>query len=186
MKKTALTLIIFALIVMLSSALTPGDLSQVTFQQHPGQQLSPDLSFQDEGNRSIALRELFGKQPTILVFGYYRCPMLCTMINDGLINTLQNLQASVGRDFQVIDLSIDPTETSNAAAEKKAIYLRRYGRSGAVSGWHCLVGDANAISRIADELGYRFVYDPETRQYAHPSGIVVLTPHPASAALSLQ
>ena len=112
----------------------------------------------------------------ILVLGYYRCPMLCTMINDGLINALANLQANVGADFDVIEVSIDPTETSAAAAEKKRIYLRRYGRAGAADGWHCLVGDQESIAQIADEVGYRYAYDPTIRQYAHPSGVVVLTP----------
>jgi protein SCO1/2 len=157
-------------------ALTPGDLSRVTFEQHPGQQISRDLIFRDENNRPLKLVDLFGKKPVILVLGYYRCPMLCTMINDGLINTLQNLRASVGHDFQVVDLSIDPNENAAAAAAKKTLYLRRYGRADAVDGWHCLVGDAKSISQLANEIGFHYVYDPETHEYAHPSGAIVLTP----------
>ena len=102
--------------------------------------------------------------------------MLCTMINDGLINALENLQSSVGSDFEVVNLSIDPNEKSAAATEKKALYVRRYGRSGAATGWHCLVGDEKSIAQLADEVGYRYAYDPQTKQYAHPSGVVVLTP----------
>jgi len=157
-------------------ALTPGDLSRVKFEQHPGQQVSRDLVFRDENGRALKLGDLFGKRPLILVPGYYRCPMLCTMINDGLINALENLRANVGADFDVLDLSIDPNEKPAAAAEKKALYLRRYGRSGAASGWHCLVGDEKSIAQLSDELGYRYAYDPQIKQYAHPSGVVVLTP----------
>jgi protein SCO1/2 len=102
--------------------------------------------------------------------------MLCTMINDGLINALENLRANVGADFDVVDLSIDSNEKPAAAAEKKALYVRRYGRSGAAAGWHCLVGDQGSIAQLADEVGYRYAYDPETKQYAHPSGAIVLTP----------
>jgi protein SCO1/2 len=54
--------------------------------------------------------------------------------------------------------------------------LRRYGRAGASEGWHCLVGDAATIARLSDEVGYRSAYDPETQQYAHPSGLIILTP----------
>jgi protein SCO1/2 len=158
------------------SALTPGDLSRVRFEQHPGHQVSRDLVFHDESGRALTLGELFGKQPLILVPGYYRCPMLCTMINDGLINALENLRSSVSSDFQVVDLSIDPNETSASAAEKKALYVRRYGRSGSAAGWHCLVGDEKSIAQLADEVGYRYAYDPQTKQYAHPSGVIVLTP----------
>jgi protein SCO1/2 len=157
-------------------ALTPGDLSRVKFEQHPGQQVSRDLVFRDENGRALKLGDLFRGRPSILVLGYYRCPMLCTMINDGLINALENLRANVGADFDVIELSIDPYETPAAAAERKALYVRRYGRSGAASGWHCLVGDAKAIAQLTDEIGYRYAYDQEIKQYAHPSGVIVLTP----------
>ena len=113
----------------------------------------------------------------ILVLGYYRCPMLCTMINDGLINALENLRANVGADFDIIELSIDPDETPAAAAERKTICVRRYGRSGAAAGWHCLVGGAKAITQLTDEVGYRYAYDLKIKQYAHPSGVIVLTPN---------
>jgi len=93
-----------------------------------------------------------------------------------LINARENVRANVGADFDVLDLSIDPNEKPAAAAEKKALYLRRYGRSGAASGWHCLVGDEKSIAQLSDELGYRYAYDPQIKQYAHPSGVVVLTP----------
>jgi protein SCO1/2 len=158
-------------------ALTPGDLSRVKFEQHPGQQISRDLVFQNENGRALQLGELLGNRPVILVLGYYRCPMLCTLINDGLINALENLRANVGTDFDVIELSIDPDETAAAAAERKALYVRRYGRAGAAAGWHCLVGDAKAITQLTDEVGYRYAYDPEIKQYAHPSGVIVLTPN---------
>jgi protein SCO1/2 len=166
---------VFAAIAQVS-ALTPGDLSRVTVQQHPGQQLSRDLVFRDENGRALKLGDLFGKRPLILVPGYYRCPMLCTMINDGLINALENLRANVGADFEVVDLSIDPNEKPSAAAEKKALYVRRYGRSGAAEGWHCLVGDEKSIRQLTDEVGYRYAYDPQIKQYAHPSAVIVLTP----------
>jgi protein SCO1/2 len=159
-----------------TSALTPGDLSRVAFEQHPGQQVSRNLVFRDEGGHALKLGDLFGKRPVILALGYYRCPMLCTMINDGLINTLENLRASVGSDFEVVDLSIDPNEQPAAAKEKKALYVRRYGRSGTTRGWHCLVGDEKSIAQLANEIGYCYAYDPETKQYAHPSGVIVLTP----------
>src|ERR1043165_4788969 len=158
-------------------ALTPGDLSRVTFEQHPGQQVPLDLIFRDENDRLFRLGDHFRKQPTILVLGYYACPMLCSLINDGLIHALQELPATVGNDFQVINVSIDPAENAAAAAAKKSEYLRQYGRAGAAGGWHFLTGDKPAIAQLADEVGFRYAYDPQIRQYAHPSGVVVLTPN---------
>jgi protein SCO1/2 len=176
MNKIILTAIMAAAFARLSCALTPGDLSRVGFAQHPGFEVSKGLAFRDETGRTIALADFFGSKPVILVMGYYRCPMLCPLINDGLINTLENLQATVGQDFYVIDISIDPNDQPSDAAQKKKLYLRRYGRAAAASGWHCLVGQAKPIATLADQIGFRYVFDQQTRQYAHPSGIVVLTP----------
>jgi protein SCO1/2 len=144
--------------------------------QHPGVQISPDLVFHDQDNRPFQLGDHFGKQSTILVLGYYRCPMLCDLINDGLIQALHELPLSVGRDFQIIDVSIDPAETAKSAAQKKSEYLRQYGRPGAADAWSFLVGDKRSIAELTDQTGFRYVYDPQTHQYAHPSGVIVLTP----------
>ena len=156
--------------------LTPGDLSRVTLEQHPGLQLSHNLVFRDENGQQFRFGNSNAKQPTVLVPGYYRCPMLCPLINDGLIQALQELRTSVGRDFQVVDFSVDPGDTPADATKKKSEYLRRYGRTSASEGWHCVVGDQRSIAQLADEIGYRYAYDPETKQYAHPSGVIVLTP----------
>ena len=156
--------------------LSPGDLSRVTMEQHSGLQLSRDLVFRDENGQQFRFGNATAKQPTVLVPGYYRCPMLCPLINDGLIQALQDLRASVGRDFQVVDFSIDPADTPANALRKKSEYLRRYGRPGASEGWHCIVGDQRSIAQLADETGFGYAYDRETKQYAHPSGVIVLTP----------
>ncbi len=176
MRKVAVALVLICAFAGKTRALTPGDLSRVTFEQHPGVQISPDLVFRDQHDRPFRLGDHFGKQPTILVLGYYRCPMLCSLINDGLIHALQELPLNVGRDFQVIDVSVDPAETAIAAAQKKSEYLRQYSRPGAADSWHFLVGDERSIKRLADQAGFRYVYDSQTRQYAHPSGVIVLTP----------
>ena len=176
MKRVILSFGSMVVLVMPIWALTPGDLSCVTLEQHPGEQLSRDLAFRDENGQPFHFGGQIGKQPTVLVPGYYRCPMLCPLINDGLIEALQELRMSIGRDFQVVDFSIDPRETPAEAARKKSEYVRRYGRTGEAEGWHCLVGDERSIARLADEIGFRYAYDPETKQYAHPSGIIVLTP----------
>ncbi len=176
MKTGTFALVLVCAFAGQTRALTPGDLSRVTFEQHPGMQISPDLVFRDQNDQPFRFGDHFEKQPTILVLGYYRCPMLCSLINDGLIHALQELPLSVGRDFQVIDVSIDPAETATAAAQKKSEYLRQYGRTGATEGWHFLVGDERSIALVANQAGFRYVYDPQTHQYAHPSGVIILTP----------
>src|SRR4051812_42229628 len=99
--------------------------------------------------------------------------MLCPLINDGLIQALQDLRMSVGRDFEVVDFSIDPGDTPADAARKKSEYLRRYGRSGASEGWHCIVGDQRSVAQLADQIGYRYAYFFFFKKYAHPRGFLL-------------
>ncbi len=161
---------------MPADGLSPEDLKRVGYDQHIGQPISRNLTFQDSTQRSVALGDLFNSKPTLLVLGYYHCPMLCTLINDGLIESLQELRFDVGRDFNVINVSIDPNENPTVAAAKKVEYLKRYGRPGAGNGWHFLTGSSGSIGQLANEAGFRFKYDPVAREYAHPSGFIVLTP----------
>ena len=156
--------------------LAEGDMKNIGYDQHIGQQISPGLTFEDSTAGKVALSDLWNKKPTLLVLGYYQCPMLCTLINDGMIGALQELRFDVGRDFNVVNVSIDPDERPKLAADKKKEYLTRYGRAGAARGWHFLTGDQQSITQLANDAGFRYKYDPELRQFAHPSGFIVLTP----------
>jgi protein SCO1 len=169
------SIVVFAL-TMAADGLSPDEVKRIGYDQHIGQPISTSLTFQDSNQRRVALGELFNTKPTLLVLGYYHCPMLCTLINDGLIEALEELPFNVGGDFNIINISIDPTETPNVAAAKKKEYLARYGRAGAAAGWHLLTGDQQAIVQLANEAGFRFQYDRATHEYAHPSGFLVLTP----------
>jgi protein SCO1/2 len=155
----------------------PGKLlERVGFDQRLGAQVPLDLAFRDESGRSIPLREFFGQRPVILAPVYYNCPMLCTQTLNGLTRGLKPLTPSIGTDFEVIALSIDPSETPELARRKKAAYLRRYDRQGAERGYHFLTGDAGAIAELTRAIGFRYTYNPQTRQFAHAAGVVVLTP----------
>jgi protein SCO1/2 len=156
--------------------LSSEELGKIVFEQKLGKQISLDLVFRDENGNAVALRDYFGKKPVILVPGYYRCPMLCSMVLNGLVETLQDMKWKVGQQFVIINFSINPRESSQLAAAKKHSYLRRYGRTGAENSWHFLTGDDPAIHRLADEVGFRYAYDPMSKEYAHPSGFIVLTP----------
>ena len=171
------TILALALVLVRQTyALTPNELKQITFDQNIGQQISRDLIFRDSDGTKFQLGPHFERKPMLLVFGYYHCPMLCTLINDGLIEALQELRVDVGNDFDLINVSIDPRETPKLAAWKKTEYLKRYGRPGAENGWHFLTGDETTIAEIAREAGFHFAYDPASGEYAHPSGVIVLTP----------
>jgi protein SCO1/2 len=157
--------------------LAPQPAPDLNLEQRLDAQVPLDLTFRDEQGKSVALRQYFaGGQPVILVLAYYRCPRLCSLVLNGLVAGLRKIDYEVGAQFQVVTVSIDPRETPELAAAKKAAYVQQLDRQGAAAGWHFLTGDEPAIKRLADTVGFRYLYDTAHDQYAHGSGIIVLTP----------
>lgn len=154
----------------------PPALRDVGIDQNLNQQVPLDLVFRDESGRVVPLGEYFKGKPVILSMVYYECPMLCTQVLNGLTASMRVLGFNAGQQYEVVTVSFDPREGPELAAKKKAIYLDIYKRPGAADGWHFLTGDETNIKRLADAVGFRFHYDPETGQFAHASGIMILTP----------
>ena len=156
----------------------PPILQQVGIDQHLNEQLPLNLHFRDEAGKEVALGDYFNKRPVILSLVYYRCPMLCGEVLNGLTSSLNVVNFDMGRDFDVLSVSIDPRETPDVAAKIKEVYLRRYSRHSATSqqGWHFLTGNQDQIDQLAKAVGFHYVYDPRINQYAHASGIQVVTP----------
>jgi len=150
--------------------------SEVGLDQKLDSLVPLDLMFRDETGRAVRLGEYFGKRPVILTLAYYECPMLCTQVLNGLVSAMRTLKFDAGREYEVITVSIDHTEGPVLAMGKKRQYMKDYGRAGTDNGWHFLTGDSVTIARLADAVGFRFMYDPESKEYAHASGIMVVTP----------
>ncbi len=181
MTRTALALLApFPLLLLALPAraqpMLPPSLREVRFDQRLDEQVPPDLVFRDESGRSVRLGDYFGRRPIILVLAYYKCPMLCTQVLNGLVRCLLDVPLVMGRDYEVVTVSFDPRETPELAAAKKATYLERYGRPGAEAGWHFLTGDAGPIEQLTKAVGFCYHYDAKNDQYAHASGIMILTP----------
>ena len=148
----------------------------VKFEQKLNQQLPLNLTFQDEEGQTVQLANYFGQKPVILVFAYYECPMLCTLVLNGLLTSLNELTFDIGNQFEIVTVSIDPTETPELAAAKKEVYLEQYHRPSAADGWHFLTGEQAAIEQLTQATGFHYQYDSEKGEYAHPTGIMVVTP----------
>jgi protein SCO1 len=159
-----------------NASITPPQLRGVGIDQRLNNQVPLDLKFRDESGRTVTLGSYFGKKPVILSLVYYTCPMLCTMAENGLLNALRDVKFNIGEQYEVVTVSIDPTENPEMAMGKKAVYVGLYGRSGAKQGWHFLVGDDPDIRALAQAVGFHYNYIPETKQFAHATGIIVLTP----------
>lgn len=155
----------------------PSALQGVGIDQKLNAQVPLNLVFKDEAGRPVPLSTFFqGKKPVILALVYYRCPMLCTQILTGLESALKAVSFNPGQDFEVVSVSFDPKDTPEIAAGKKATYVRRYGRPNTANGWHFLTGDEANIKALTDAVGFHYKYDPKTDQFAHASGIMILTP----------
>ena len=149
---------------------------RVGIDQKLNEQLPLDVELRDETGKTVRLGEYFGKRPVVLAFVYYGCPSLCTMVLNGMNQSFRTLSFDIGKEYDVVTVSFDHTETPQLAAEKKATYLKQYGRPGGAEGWHFLTGDEANIKRLTEAAGFRFVWDEPTKQFAHGSAIMVATP----------
>lgn len=159
----------------------PPALQGVKLEAKPGDPLPRDVVFRHESGRDVPLSELLlPERPAVLLFAYYRCPMLCGLALNRLAASLSEVDRHhglrVGTDFAAITVSIDPRESPELAAAKKANLLRQHDIPGAEEGWHFLTGSQPSIRQLAQAMGYRYRYDLTASQYAHPAGVIVLTP----------
>lgn len=155
----------------------PSILDQVGLDQRLNNQVPLDLAFNDESGQAIQLQQYFGQKPVILILVYYQCPMLCTQVLNGFTGAMNGIvRFNIGREFNVVTVSIDPRDKAEDAAAAKKRYLQRYRRAGAAEGWHFLTGKKDQIDALAQSVGFRYAWDPEIQQYAHASGIMLLTP----------
>jgi protein SCO1/2 len=152
---------------------------KVDFDQKLGAQVPLDLTFKAEDDRRVTLADCVAGKPTVLVMAYYRCPMLCNQVLQGLTEALQLVQPySAGKDFSVVVVSFDPKEANEyqLAARNRDEFLRRYGRAGAEAGVHFLTGTKENIAALADAVGFKYEFDKQFKEYNHASGIMVMTP----------
>ncbi len=181
MKRLAIILVI-AGIAGLARADTPDQpqlpkvLQGVGIDQKLNAQAPLDTFFVDESGQRVRLGDYFGRRPVILALVYYRCTMLCSYILNGVVSGLRPLSLRPGRDFEVVAISIDPSEDSQLAAGKRDHYAASYSSKGGTAGWHFLTGQEKNIRAVADAVGFHYRYDPKTKLFLHGSGVMVLTP----------
>lgn len=161
--------------LVLTAAAPPPDLGEFAYRQRLGNQLPLDTAFRDETGRSAALRDFLGGKPTVLAPVYFHCPNLCGIVRTDLFDALNRTGMVAGRDYTLIALSIDPSETVADAEEAKADDLSRYPLPGGQQASHFLTGSAASIQIVADAVGFRDRFDPNLKQFLHPAGIVFTT-----------
>ncbi|HXG59581.1 MAG TPA: SCO family protein [Thermoanaerobaculia bacterium] len=173
----AVALTLIAGIATAQTSATPPRLpGKVGITQKHDAQVPLDAMFRDEQGKVVRLGDYFRGKPVILNFVYFRCPMLCSMVTEGLTSTLTELKFDAAKDFEIVTISIDPRDDARGAAAKKEKAIKRYGRTGAASGWHFLTGPEMSIRKVSNAVGFDYAYDIESDQFAHGAMIAVLTP----------
>jgi protein SCO1 len=148
-----------------------------TQQDSIGVLIDRDLAFTDERGYPFQLRQLFpGKQPVVLMLGYYQCPAMCGQVLQAAFEALSDVALQPGTDYRILSVSIDPRETADMAKRRKETFLPRLGKTGGDDAWRLLVGDAPSIDKLAQQVGFRFFWSEANGAFAHPPSLIFLTP----------
>jgi protein SCO1/2 len=176
----ALTIVALALAPSVEAQIAkevPRDLVDVGITQKLDEPLPLDVQLTDDEGKQVRLGDYFSEgRPVVLTLVYYECPMLCNIALDGLVQTLREVDWTPGDQFEVVAVSIDPTETVQMASEKKANYLKSLRRPGAERGFHFMTAEQPAIDALADAVGFRYNFLPESGEFAHTAALFVITP----------
>ena len=174
---TIVLLALFGLPAFADTSTTPVPLpGNVSIAQKLNSRIPLDLMMRDEYGKVVRLRQYFGNKPVLLNFVYYRCPMLCPIVLDGMTEAMTTLKYDIGKEYDVITVSIDPRDQPKDAALMKDKWIRRYGRLDSASGWHFLTANESAVRQLANAVGFQFAYDAKMDQFAHGAALLVLTP----------
>lgn len=156
------------------AAITPEALAKLAFDQKPGAQVPLDMTLRAGAGTPVRLGNLFNGKPVVLVLADYECIHLCSVVLNATFESVRQLRLTAGTDYEIVVVSIRPEEEPRNARDRQHTYSTRYGRG--EKGWHFLVQGKTPVKQLADAVGFRYQYDAETKQFAHPSGIMVLTP----------
>lgn len=156
---------------------TPKELQDIGIDEHLGSSLDLGLTFRNENGEKIALSSLVnGSKPVLLTLAYYGCPSLCNYHLNGLNDTFKQMKATVGHEFEFVVVSIEPKEKPELAKQKRAAYVEAYGRPESLESWHFLTGDEASIRKLAEQVGFKYRWDENQKQWAHAAAAYVLTP----------
>lgn len=174
--KTAFALLALAALPLCAQPGMPAAFQKVGIDQRLNAQVPLETILQDEDGAKVRLGQYFTGKPVVLALVYYACPMLCNMTLNGLNEAMEKMTLDLGPDYQVVTVSFDERETPPLAKRKKTNYVQKYNRTGAAEGWHFLTGNAVAVRKVAESVGFHYAWDSMTNQFVHAAGIMVLTP----------
>jgi protein SCO1 len=182
--KSKCGLLLFCAMMFQSSLLStqvanfePPELQQIDVIEKLGEIIPLNFQFTNSDSAQITLQEIFdNNKPVIIVLAYYNCPMLCSLVLNGLTESAKAIDLMLGEDYMILTISIEPTETPDLAAAKKESYIKELSRPGSEAGWLFFVADSADSRGLADALGFQYYWDEKQAQWAHPAVLHVMTP----------
>jgi protein SCO1/2 len=164
-------------IVLLTASLARADSTStrplIGIGERLGEHIALNATFTDEQGQPVVLRDLVTK-PTILTFVYYKCPGICTPLLTDLSKVLDKIDLEPGKDFRVVTISFDASETFDVAADKRGNYLGAMKRKIDPSAWRFLTGDSATIRRVTESAGFYFARQND--EWIHAGALIVLAP----------
>ncbi|MEO7113639.1 MAG: SCO family protein [Polyangiaceae bacterium] len=158
----------------------PAQMQHVGVNEHLDAPIPLEAHFKDQDGQNVVMGDYFGKKPIALILAYHTCPVLCGMIQHAAATSFKELADNkgwvVGKQFDVVVLSIDPTDTPEVAKKKKDEIVAAYGHPESANGFHYLVGEKAEIDRVANAVGFEYQYDEAQKQYAHPAVLMLVKP----------
>lgn len=158
----------------------PRDLQGLEVDEKQGAEVPRSLAFRDETGAAVVLGSYLDRElPVILTFNYSNCPMLCSVQLDALVQSMQKIKLRVGRQYRIITVSLDPSETPEVAAKTKERYVSLFPegeREHVRAGWHFLTGDQSAVTALTGTVGFRYRYVARNKEYVHPATLIFLSP----------
>jgi protein SCO1/2 len=152
------------------------ELQGIDVVEHSGDTIPLNLTFTDDRGEQVTLAGYFHQgKPVVLTLSYSNCPMLCTVLLNGLTNGIRELEWRPGAEYQMINVSIDPLETVELSQQRKTRYLPSVGPMQSKGGWAFLIGSETEINRLSEAVGFKYYYDEDQKQYAHPAVVFILT-----------
>ncbi|MEM0961480.1 MAG: SCO family protein [Bacteroidota bacterium] len=152
---------------------------KVGIEEMLGDQVPRDLTFLNEEGDEVQLATLLdGERPLAVAFVYHSCPMLCSLVLDGVAEAVASTDLVLGEDYQVLAVSVDPRDTPARADSVKARYVRSDGVGDPEAFHMWTVGGEHeeSVQRLAEATGFRYAYDARTGEYAHAGSLILLSP----------
>ncbi len=151
-------------------------LDKMGIDQRLGAFVPGDVPLTDQNGRQIKFGDLYGKRPLVIMPMFFSCLSACPVETDALVRTvIQMPELSVGRDFDVVMLSLNPKETNELTQPRWRGVVRLYNRPSGEEGFHFLTGKLEDVRKITNALGFRWTYREEDDQINHPAGLMILS-----------